>query len=74
MFSLKCCFQAPIFSGRLTELSKYMKKNIEDAYTMLEAYLSDTLFLADDVITVADLSAITTVSGLDGLHPVDEKR
>ncbi|XP_039758458.1 glutathione S-transferase 1-like [Pararge aegeria] len=65
---------APSYTGRLTELSKSMKRNIDDAYRMLEAYLSDTLFLADEVVTLADLSAITTMSSLHGLHPIDEKR
>ena len=48
-----------------------MIRNIEDGYRILEAYLCDTLFLADDVITLADISVITTISSLHGLHPIE---
>ncbi|XP_063368276.1 glutathione S-transferase 1-like [Cydia amplana] len=65
---------APTFWGKLTELSKPMKSNIEDAYRTLEAYLSRTLYVADDVLTLADISIVTTVSTMDGIHPVDVKR
>lgn len=41
---------------------------------MLEAYLSDTLYLADNVITLADLSVITTMSTLHGIHPIDSDK
>lgn len=67
-------FQAPTYTGRMTELSRYNKLMIEDAYKTLQAYLSETLYLADHEMTVADVCAVTTVSTLDGLHPVDEKR
>ncbi|XP_069360309.1 glutathione S-transferase 1-like isoform X2 [Maniola hyperantus] len=62
------------YTGRLTELSKSMIRNIDDAYRMLEAYLSDTLYLADEVVTLADISVITTMSTLHGLLPIDEKK
>ncbi|XP_023938764.1 glutathione S-transferase 1 [Bicyclus anynana] len=65
---------APTYTGRLAELSKSMKRNIDDAYRMMEAYLSDSIYLADDVLTLADISAITTISSLHGVHPIDEKR
>ncbi|KPJ20693.1 Glutathione S-transferase 1, partial [Papilio xuthus] len=59
---------APTYGGKLTEISKSMIRNVEDAYRMLEIYLSDTLYLADDVITLADISVMTTMSTLNGLH------
>ncbi|XP_063539581.1 glutathione S-transferase 1-like [Cydia strobilella] len=65
---------APTFRGKLTDLSKSMKSNIEDAYRTLQAYLSRTLYVADDVLTLADISIVTTVSTLDGIYPVDVKR
>nr|WDQ36043.1 glutathione S-transferase epsilon-3 [Grapholitha molesta] len=65
---------APTFWGKLTELSKSMKSNLEDAYRTLEAYLSRTLYVADNVLTLADISIVTTVSTLDGVYPVDDTR
>ncbi|KPJ03136.1 Glutathione S-transferase 1 [Papilio xuthus] len=64
---------APTYGGKLTEISKSMIRNVEDAYRMLEIYLSDTLYLADDVITLADISVMTTMSTLNGLHAINEK-
>ncbi|XP_049871532.1 glutathione S-transferase 1-like [Pectinophora gossypiella] len=65
---------APTYAGRLTELTKYMKINIDDAYAMLEEYLSQNLFLADDHLTIADLSAYTTTQSLNIVHPADGTR
>ncbi|CAH2087007.1 unnamed protein product [Euphydryas editha] len=65
---------APTYGGKLTEISRSMKINIEDGYRMLEAYLSDTLYLADNVITLADFSVITTMSTLHGIHPIDSNK
>ncbi|XP_068622777.1 glutathione S-transferase 1-like [Battus philenor] len=63
----------PIYGGRLTELSRSMIRNVDDAYRILETYLSHTLYLADDVITLADICILTTISTLHGLHPIDGK-
>lgn len=65
---------APTYTGKLTEITNSMKRNIDDSYRMLEAYLSDTLYLADNVITLADLSVITTMSTLHGIHPIDSDK
>ncbi|XP_073960344.1 glutathione S-transferase 1-like isoform X2 [Choristoneura fumiferana] len=65
---------APTFWGKLTELSKSMKINLEDGYRTLEAYLSKTAYVADDVLTLADISIYSTVSSMDGIYPVDVKK
>lgn len=65
--------QAPTFWGKLTELSKSMKINLDDGYRTLEAYLSDTAYVADNVLTLADISIYSTVSTMDGIYPVDNK-
>nr|UEN71119.1 glutathione S transferase-E5 [Glyphodes pyloalis] len=65
---------APTYQGRMTEMTKEVLSGIRNAYGILEAYLSETKYLADDVMTVADVCTISTMSSLDGLHPVDEKR
>ncbi|XP_048484409.1 glutathione S-transferase 1 [Plutella xylostella] len=65
---------APTFLGKLNQPSGSMVTNIEDAYRTLEAYLSQSKYLAGPEMTIADISAVATVCGLDGLHPIDEKR
>lgn len=59
--------------GRLTEMSKSMVRN-SDAYSMLEDYLTENLYMADNVVTVADVSIVSTMGSLNGLVPVNEKR
>ncbi|XP_030027473.1 glutathione S-transferase 1-like [Manduca sexta] len=65
---------APTYVGRLSEMTRGMIKNIEAAYDILESYLADTIYIADDLITIADISIISTMGTLDGLLPVNEKR
>ncbi|XP_013182960.1 glutathione S-transferase 1 [Amyelois transitella] len=65
---------APTYSGKLGELSNRMIVNIVDAYTMLEEYLASSSFLTGNSMTVADLSVLTTVSSLNGLHPIDGRK
>lgn len=60
--------------GRLSELSQSMKRNIEDAYRIIEAYLSNTLYIADNNVTLADYSVLATMSSLHGLHPIDSNK
>ncbi|KAF9412220.1 hypothetical protein HW555_009205 [Spodoptera exigua] len=65
---------APTYMGRLAEMSIGMIRNIIEAYAMLEGYLSENLYMADEVITIADLSIASTMATLVGLVPIDEKR
>nr|ASN63936.1 glutathione S-transferase epsilon 5 [Spodoptera exigua] len=65
---------APTYMGRLAEMSKGMIRNIIEAYAMLEGYLSENLYMADEVITIADLSIASTMATLVGLVPIDEYR
>ncbi|XP_038221770.1 glutathione S-transferase 1-like [Zerene cesonia] len=65
---------AGIYTGRLTAISKSMIINVEDSYRILEAYLSENVYLADDVATLADISVMTTMSSLHGLIPIDHNR
>ncbi|CAG9566251.1 unnamed protein product [Danaus chrysippus] len=67
-------FIAPTYTGRLSELSQSMKRNIEDAYRIMEAYLSNTLYIADNNVTLADFSVFSTTSSLHGLHPIDSNK
>ncbi|CAH0587968.1 unnamed protein product [Chrysodeixis includens] len=65
---------APTYMQRLGEMTKSMIRNINDAYSMLEDYLSENLYMADDVITIADISIVSTIGTLCGLVPIDEKK
>lgn len=56
---------------RLGEMTKSMIRNINDAYSMLEDYLSENLYMADNVITIADISVVSTIGTLCGLVPID---
>ncbi|XP_026740968.1 glutathione S-transferase 1-like [Trichoplusia ni] len=62
---------APTYMQRLGEMSKSMIRNINDAYSMLEDYLSENLYMADNVITIADISVVSTIGTLCGLVPID---
>ncbi|CAF4825587.1 unnamed protein product [Pieris macdunnoughi] len=64
----------PTYTGKLTKLSKSMIRNLESAYEILEKYLEKTIYLADNVMTLADISIFTTMSTLNGLHPIDSNR
>ncbi|KAL4710936.1 hypothetical protein ACJJTC_017901 [Scirpophaga incertulas] len=64
----------PVYQGQMSDIPNNIIRGIKTAYWMLEAYLNDTKFLADDVITLADICAVATVSSLDGLYPVDGER
>ncbi|XP_075979442.1 glutathione S-transferase 1-like [Anticarsia gemmatalis] len=65
---------APTYGGRLGEMTKHMIANIVDAYSKLEDYLSEHKYIADDEMTIADISIMTSVGSLNGLVPIDEKR
>ncbi|CAG9116803.1 unnamed protein product [Plutella xylostella] len=71
---LRSIVSAPTFLGKLSQPSGSMVTNIEDAYRTLEAYLSQSKYLAGPEMTIADISAVATVCGIDGLHPIDKKR
>uniref|UniRef100_A0A1B0AZ92 Uncharacterized protein n=1 Tax=Glossina palpalis gambiensis TaxID=67801 RepID=A0A1B0AZ92_9MUSC len=49
----------------------YHKGKILDCYSALNSFLTDRTFLAGHRITIADFSAVTTLSVLDLLLPID---
>ncbi|RVE54273.1 hypothetical protein evm_001100 [Chilo suppressalis] len=65
---------APTYMGIMTEMPKEVILGIKNAYRMLEEYLSQSTYLADENMTIADVCAVATVSSLDGMYPVEEKR
>lgn len=62
------------YVGKLSEMTKSMIANIKDAYSKLEDYLSESKYMADDVVTIADISIISTLGSLNGLVPIDGNR
>ncbi|XP_028162197.1 glutathione S-transferase 1-like [Ostrinia furnacalis] len=64
----------PTYMGQMSEMPKEAVWGIKNAYSTTEEYLSQTTYLADDVMTVADICAFSTLSSLDGLVPVDGKK
>nr|QLI62207.1 glutathione S-transferase 11 [Streltzoviella insularis] len=74
LFPTLRAIMARTFFAKLTHLDERMISNIEDGYRILEAYLTETIFLADNIMTVADISVVATVSTMDGIRPIDEKK
>ncbi|XP_063621634.1 glutathione S-transferase 1-like [Cydia splendana] len=54
----------PLFVEGITDIPKKNLDAIEEAYGFLEEFLSRTKYLAGDNITIADISAYATVTGL----------
>lgn len=54
------------------DVSEMSIKNAHEAYSFLETFLSSDKYLVGDHLTVADLSAITSVTQLMYMVPIDE--
>lgn len=55
----------------LTKPTEKMLSQIEEAYSMLDAFLSGSKWLAGDSMTVADICAVGSVTGLNHIVPLD---
>nr|QGZ00474.1 glutathione S-transferase epsilon1 [Glyphodes pyloalis] len=60
----------PIFMKGAKGVTEDQLNDIEDAYKLLETFLSKTKYLAGNNITIADIAAFTTVSGLFYINPL----
>ncbi|XP_061392705.1 glutathione S-transferase E14 [Musca vetustissima] len=49
---------------------EYHQRKIHEVYDMMERYLSRNKYLALDKLTIADLSAVTTLSTVDLIFPI----
>ncbi|CAH1644202.1 unnamed protein product [Spodoptera littoralis] len=47
---------------------------IEEAYSFIEAFLSKTVYIAGDDISIADLALFSNVSSLEHMQPIDTKK
>ncbi|XP_050323992.1 uncharacterized protein LOC126755455 [Bactrocera neohumeralis] len=52
----------------------YHQKKVEHAYDVMEAYLSDSQFMAGSVLTAADISFVACLGALDMMFPIDGDR
>nr|AAC35245.1 glutathione S-transferase isozyme 3 [Plutella xylostella] len=63
-----------IFTEGLKKPSDKMLKDIEEAYSILNSFLSTSKYLAGDQLSLADISAVATVTSLVYVLPLDEAK
>ncbi|CAH0627255.1 unnamed protein product [Chrysodeixis includens] len=56
------------------QITQKMLDNIEEAYGFMEAFLSRTTYIAGDDVTIADLSALSDISSLAYILPIDAQK
>uniref|UniRef100_A0A1L8D6F5 Glutathione S-Transferase-Epsilon6 n=1 Tax=Plutella xylostella TaxID=51655 RepID=A0A1L8D6F5_PLUXY len=61
----------PMIAEGLTKPTEKMLSQIEEAYSMLDAFLSGSKWLAGDSMTVADICAVGSVTGLNHIVRLD---
>ncbi|CAH2107521.1 unnamed protein product [Euphydryas editha] len=69
-FRLRSISYAAIFEGVRKPTEKQLK-DLDEAYSFLEAFLSKTKFIAGDNMTIADISILATVSAIRHIVPID---
>ncbi|CAH2062275.1 unnamed protein product, partial [Iphiclides podalirius] len=62
-----------VMSNGATAISDKHVKAFDEAYGFLDTYLQRGAYLAGDQLTLADISAVATVSAMSGLVAVDAK-
>ncbi|CAB3221386.1 unnamed protein product [Arctia plantaginis] len=64
----------PSIYGSLTEVSDKQKQDIENSYSVLEAYLQNRKYVAADHLTLGDLSVGATTNSLQPFHKLDSHK
>ncbi|XP_063378373.1 glutathione S-transferase 1-like [Cydia fagiglandana] len=64
----------PTFTGTLDGPTEKHISDIEEGYSILEAYLGQRAYVAADHLTVADISIGSTVAALLGIHALDANK
>ncbi|XP_032513789.2 glutathione S-transferase 1-like isoform X1 [Danaus plexippus] len=64
----------PTMLQGLTGPTKEQVADIDEGYTVLEAYLNKHSYIATDHLTIADLSVGTTTTALQSIHKLDKNR
>ncbi|XP_050345467.1 glutathione S-transferase 1-like [Nymphalis io] len=67
-------FALPTLLHGLDGPSPAHRADIDEAFSVVEAYLQKNKYIAADHLTIADLSLGSTVTAIHGVHKVDEKR
>lgn len=62
-----------VFEGLKSPTKKHIE-DIEEGYSVLEAYLKNSKYMVTDHLTLADLSLGTTTLGLQGIHKLDRNK
>ncbi|CAH2107524.1 unnamed protein product [Euphydryas editha] len=61
----------PAFFEGVRKPTEKQLKDLEEVYVFLEAFLSKTKFIADNNMTLADISILATVSAMRYIIPID---
>nr|UEN71120.1 glutathione S transferase-E6 [Glyphodes pyloalis] len=59
--------------GKTAGVTDEQSKDIIDAYDFMEQYLQETKYIAGNILTVADLSCVATLSSLRYVVPISDK-
>ncbi|XP_063620631.1 glutathione S-transferase 1-like [Cydia splendana] len=74
LFSYMRAVTVPTFTSTLDGPTEKHISDIEEGYSVLEAYLSQRAYVAADRLTVADISIGSTVAALLGIHALDANK
>lgn len=66
--------QVPGFKEKVKGLTDKKRTDIEEAYDILEKFLSKTKYLASNTITLADIACFTTVGALVYIVPFNSAK
>lgn len=64
----------PVFYDDVTEIPEDKLADIETSYGFLETFLQNRTYIASDVVTVADICALATVSTISIFHSINEQK
>ncbi|XP_050343100.1 glutathione S-transferase 1-like [Nymphalis io] len=72
-FRVRSITYSAIFEGIRKPTEKQLK-DLDEAYSFLEAFLSNTKFVAGDNMTIADISILASVSAMRHIVPIDANK
>ncbi|XP_046964972.1 glutathione S-transferase D7-like [Vanessa cardui] len=67
-------FALPTLLRGLDGISDTQKADIDEAFSVVEAYLQKNKYIAADHLTLADISLASTVAPIHAVYKIDEKR
>ncbi|XP_047526704.1 glutathione S-transferase 1-like [Vanessa atalanta] len=72
-FRMRSVTYAALFEGVRKPTEKQIK-DLHEAYSFLEAFLSNTKFVAGDNMTIADISILASVAAIRHIVPIDASK